>query len=73
MIERMKSINVRRSGEMVAVWDDPDLEETISHLEWAYQHRDELNSFALQAGNDLKQFSWKQCAENFNKVILSHN
>ena len=42
------------------------------HLEWAYQNRDELRSYGLQAGNDLKELTWKRCAEKFVEVVGGH-
>jgi glycosyltransferase involved in cell wall biosynthesis len=74
MIENMKSICINDgSGAQIAQWDDPDLDETVEHLEWAYQHRDELRSYGLQAGNDLKELTWKRCAEKFVEIVEEHN
>ncbi|MCP4252935.1 MAG: glycosyltransferase family 4 protein [Candidatus Scalindua sp.] len=73
MINNMRPINIDRSGSKIAVWDDPDLDETISHLEWAYQHRDELKSYGTQAGNDLKELTWKRSAEQFVEIIEGSN
>ncbi|MDR4499752.1 MAG: glycosyltransferase family 4 protein [Candidatus Scalindua sp.] len=72
LIENMKPININRNGNRIAVWDDSDLEETIEHLEWAYQHRDKLRSYGLQAGNDLKKLTWKRSAEKFVNIIDEH-
>ncbi len=69
MINNMTPIDIDRNGSKIAVWDDPDLDETISHLEWAYQHRDELESYGTQAGNDLKELTWKKSAEQFVEII----
>jgi glycosyltransferase involved in cell wall biosynthesis len=73
MIKNMKSLSINEgSGARIATWDDPDLDETIEHLEWAYQNRDELKSYGLQAGNDLKELTWKRCAEKFVEVVEKH-
>ena len=69
IIANMKSMNFFRNKTQVAVWDDPDLNETISHLEWAYQNREKLRSIGSQAGNDLSQLTWKRSAEAFFKII----
>jgi glycosyltransferase involved in cell wall biosynthesis len=68
-IDNMKPINLFKNEIQVAVWDDPDLDETISHLEWAYQNREKLKSIGTQAGNDLSQLTWKRSAEAFFKII----
>lgn len=69
MINNMKPIDINKNGTRVAIWDDPDLDETISHLEWAYQHRGELKSYGTQAGNDMKGLTWKKSAEQFVEII----
>jgi len=69
MINNMKSIDISRNGTKIAVWDDPDLDETISQLEWAYQHRDKLDSYGTQAGNDMKEHTWKKSAEQFVEIL----
>jgi glycosyltransferase involved in cell wall biosynthesis len=69
MIKNMKPIDINKNGARVAIWDDPDLDETVSHLEWAYQHRDELSPFGLRAGNDMKELTWKRSAEQFVEII----
>ena len=69
MINNMRQIDINKNGTKIAVWDDPDLDETISHLEWAYQHRDELKSYGIQAGNDLKELTWKKSAVKFVEII----
>jgi len=69
MINNMRQIDINKNGTKIAVWDDPDLDETISHLEWAYQHRDELKSYGMQAGNDLKELTWKKSAVKFVEII----
>lgn len=69
MINNMRPIDINKNGTKIAIWDDPDLDETISHLEWAYQHRDELNSYGTQAGNDMKELTWKKSAKQFVEII----
>jgi len=40
MIKNMETLCINdTSGTRIAKWDDPDLDETIEHLEWAYQKR----------------------------------
>jgi glycosyltransferase involved in cell wall biosynthesis len=70
MIKNMGSLCINDgSGTRISTWDDPNLDETVEHLEWAYQNRDELRSYGLQAGNDLKELTWKRCAEKFIETM----
>ncbi len=72
LIENMKPITINRSGSKIAEWDDPDLDETVEKLEWAYQNRDVLRSYGSRAGNDLGKLTWKRSAEQFVEIIEAH-
>ena len=54
-----------RGGTPVGTWEEPDLEETIERLEWAYQHRGELGRIADQAAADMQRLTWRRTAEEF--------
>ena len=53
----------------IARWPEPDLDDVIDKLEWAYQHRSEINKLGEQAGTDLAQHTWKKTAEEFLKLL----
>jgi hypothetical protein len=52
----------RVDNEVVAVWNDPSVDETIDKLEWCYQNRELLRPLAMQAAADMRQFTWKRVA-----------
>lgn len=57
------------SGALSALWDDPDLDEVIESLEYAYQHRDALKALGKQAGEDMTKRTWKHTASDLlNKI-----
>ena len=64
-----RPFTVHRNGQAVATWEEPDLDETIAHLEWAYHHRDELKYLGDQAGQDQQKLTWQRTAEQFCKVL----
>ncbi len=70
-ILRHKQMTVCRAGDPIAVWDDPDLEETIEHLEWAYQHREALAETGRRAGEHMKQFTWEQSARQAWRLLTT--
>ncbi|MDR4504170.1 MAG: glycosyltransferase family 4 protein [Candidatus Scalindua sp.] len=72
LLERMKPITIKRNENKIAEWDDPDLDETVERLEWAYQNRDALRSYGLAAGNTLKKLTWKRSAAQFVEIIEEH-
>jgi glycosyltransferase involved in cell wall biosynthesis len=56
-------------GIPVARWPEPDLDEAVDKLEWAYQNRDRMRELGEQAGKDLADFTWRKTAEGFQKII----
>ena len=70
-IKKMKPLNINSEGVLQAVWDDPDLEETIAHLEAAYQNRDTLKLIGEQAGSDLARITWKKTGQAFHRLLAN--
>jgi glycosyltransferase involved in cell wall biosynthesis len=73
VIKKMKPLNINSEGVLQAVWDDPDLEETIAHLEAAYQNRDTLKLIGDRAGADLSQLTWRKTAEMFHQLLVNQS
>jgi glycosyltransferase involved in cell wall biosynthesis len=65
----LKTMCIQRDAIEVARWDDPDLDEVVAALEFAYQNRDRLAPLARQAGDDLGRFTWRSTAEQFHKLL----
>jgi len=67
LLKKMKSLVIKDSstGEVSALWEEPDLEEIVEALEWAYQNREELNSYAAKAGKEMAKWTWKRAAKEF--------
>jgi glycosyltransferase involved in cell wall biosynthesis len=73
LIKKMKPLNITSKGALQAVWDDPDLEETVAHLEAAYQNRDTLKLIGEQAGADLAQLTWKKTGVEFYHLLANQS
>jgi tetratricopeptide (TPR) repeat protein/glycosyltransferase involved in cell wall biosynthesis len=69
LIRTMKPVVIEDHGRHSATWDEPDLEETIERLEWAYQHRESLSAIGQRAGEDLAQLTWKRTARQFSDLL----
>jgi glycosyltransferase involved in cell wall biosynthesis len=54
---------------LTAHWNDPDLDETIEKLEWAYQNRSRLMELGRQAALDMSGFTWKRVAEGLLNAV----
>ena len=47
--------SVAQDEEIVAVWDEPNLDEILAQLEWAYNHREALHTLGAEAGRSMEQ------------------
>jgi glycosyltransferase involved in cell wall biosynthesis len=57
---------VYRNGIPVACWPEPDLDDTIEKLEWAYQNPGKLAAIGEEAGREMSHWTWHKTA----KVLL---
>jgi glycosyltransferase involved in cell wall biosynthesis len=69
LIKHMRPMNITSGDKLQAIWDDPDIDETIAHLEAAYQNKKDLVLMGEQAGKDLANFSWKNTAASFYHLL----
>ncbi|MGO8676554.1 MAG: glycosyltransferase family 4 protein [Limisphaerales bacterium] len=53
----------------VARWPEPDLDDAIDKLEWAYQNRDKMRVFGQRAAKDLAERTWRKTAEAFQRIM----
>jgi len=53
----------------VARWPEPDSDDAVDKLEWAYQNREKMRELGRQAGADLAERTWRKTAEAFRKII----
>ncbi len=65
----LQPMTVSDASGPIAVWDEPNLEELIARLDWAYHHRGALKSVGHQAGIDLAGMSWKKTGRAFFDVL----
>jgi glycosyltransferase involved in cell wall biosynthesis len=65
-------ITVSDAGGPIAVWDEPNLDELIAQLDWAYHHRDALKGIGHQAGIDLAGMTWQQTGKAFFNVLTGY-
>ena len=69
-IRKSNPLTVTRDGRAVAQWNEPELEETIEKLEWAYQNRDKLRAIGDKANEDLSKLTWTKTARQFYELLM---
>jgi hypothetical protein len=69
LVQARSSFDIQHNGRVFAVWEDPDLDEAVAHLDWAYHHRDDLQSMGKRAATAMSSFTWAQTARGFLDII----
>jgi len=71
LVETLRSFNIQgRDGNLFAEWDDPDLDELISKLEWAYLNRDQLHNIGKKGAETISYLTWKESAKQFHGLVF---
>lgn len=69
-LKKMKEFKVfNEKKEIIADWEEADIDEIISQIEYAYFNRDEIKKIGANAAAHLKQFTWGSTADNLLKLI----
>ncbi|HWR39342.1 MAG TPA: glycosyltransferase family 4 protein [Patescibacteria group bacterium] len=68
-ILQSRPVAVEQTAAGPVIWDDPNLEEIIHHLEWAYHHRDALAGIGDRGARDLSQLTWTHTANRLLELL----
>jgi glycosyltransferase involved in cell wall biosynthesis len=68
-LRSLRPISISQNGQPMAVWDDPQLDELIARLDWAYHHRDGLREIGMEAGASMADLTWERTARQFYEVL----
>lgn len=63
-------IDIKQGDDIVARWEEPELDEIVAHLEWAYHNRDKIEAMGEMAGDAMLRFTWKDTARTFYDMTL---
>jgi len=55
-------LRIEGASEPVTGWVEPDLDQVVEELEWAYRHRDELGRLGEAAGRAMTAWTWEGTA-----------
>jgi glycosyltransferase involved in cell wall biosynthesis len=72
LVKTLKPLTITEQEKIVAIWDEPNLDEILAHLEWAYHNRDAIKTIGTQAAQDLSQLTWRRTAEQFYALLTHH-
>jgi glycosyltransferase involved in cell wall biosynthesis len=69
LVHAKSLFNIQQNERVIARWEDPDLDEAVAHLDWAYHHRNEIKSMGQLAASAMSAFTWQKTAKGFLDVI----
>ena len=69
LLRDLHPMSVAQDEEIVAVWDEPNLDEILAQLEWAYNHREALHTLGAAAGSSMERCTWQATARQFYDLI----
>lgn len=69
-LENMKDYRLYdTAGKLFADWKEPDFDELISKIEYAYNNRESLRRIGSAAAESMKKHTWSAVADNLIKYI----
>ena len=72
MLTQMRSLSLSSDGRPLAIWEEPQLEEIVERLEWAYHHRSEIRAVGARAAEDMRVLTWARTARQFLGALSPH-
>jgi len=73
LLRSLKPTAIHHNQTPVALWDEPNLDEVVSSLEFAYANREKLKPIGQRAGEDLSRCTWRRTAEQFLSELTRGN
>lgn len=68
-LRALRPLSISHAGQQMAVWDDPQLDELIARLDWAYHHRGEVAGIGMEGGRSMAGLTWARTARHFHNVL----
>ncbi len=65
LVQAKSLLNIQKDQRVIARWEDPDLDEAIAQLDWAYHNRERLKGMGNLAAAAMSSFTWRKAAQDF--------
>jgi len=73
MLTQMRSLSVSANGQPVAVWEEPNIDEVVENLDWAYHHREDIRAIGARASQTMQSLTWGRTARLFLDALKGGN
>lgn len=65
----MKEFRIFDNNNLIADWEEPELDEIISKLEFAYEYRNGIRKIGENAGKCMMNFTWSKTSKDLLKIV----
>lgn len=65
LLKNLHDVQVTSNGTTSALWQEADIDEVFSQLEYAYFNRNTMLKIGTQASLDMQKITWEKTVENF--------
>ncbi len=70
ILEANKDLPVKNAqGKLTGIWIEPNLDEIVAKLEWAYNNRGKLDPIGKANRERMRQFTWASAARQFMGLL----
>lgn len=69
MLKQMKPYKIFSGDDLWANWEEPELDELISHIEYAYNNREIIKIIGETAGKYMQKYTWAETASSLLRQI----
>jgi glycosyltransferase involved in cell wall biosynthesis len=74
LLKDQRPLNLRQEdGSIYTSWYEPNLDEIVNHLEWAYHNRDRIKEIGLAGSRFISQHTWARAAKQFYRLMFHNN
>ena len=71
LLKDQRLLNIKQEdGNLYSCWYEPNLDEIVYHLEWAYHNRDKIKDIGLAGSRFISQYTWSRAAKEFYRLIF---
>jgi len=74
LLKDQRPLNIRqKDGSLYASWYEPNLDELVYQLEWAYHNRDRIKEIGIAGSGFVSQHTWAKTAKQFYRLMFHQN
>lgn len=71
LLENQVPLNIAgKDGSIRKRWCEPNLDEIVSKLEWAYNNREEIKNIGHAGSKFISQLTWEKAAKEFYDLLF---